>query len=298
MRVTQSMLSNNFLKHLSNNYDKMGKIQEQMNTQKKITRPSDDPVVAMKGVAYRTNLTEVQQFKRNFTEAHNWLDNTDAALDQAKKALERIRQLTVQASNGTLEENQRASIAEEVQQLKNQIADVANTQVGDKYIFNGTDTLNPPTSVDANGNIVVKTPSNNNPVKLELANGVYIQVNSVNSDTNGIFNQELFDSMDKLITNLEADDQDALKQDLDNLDTHINNLVNERATVGARSNRIELMEDRIDQQEISVTKMMSKNEDADMEKVITDLITQEAVQRASLGVGARIIQPTLLDFLR
>ncbi len=298
MRVTQSMLSNNFLKHLSNNYDKMGKIQEQMNTQKKITRPSDDPVVAMKGVAYRTNLTEVQQFKRNFTEAHNWLDNTDAALDQAKKALERIRQLTVQASNGTLEENQRASIAEEVQQLKNQIADIANTQVGDKYIFNGTDTLNPPTSVDANGNIVVKTPSNNNPVKLELANGVYIQVNSVNSDTNGIFNQELFDSMDKLITNLEADDQDALKQDLDNLDTHINNLVNERATVGARSNRIELMEDRIDQQEISVTKMMSRNEDADMEKVITDLITQEAVQRASLGVGARIIQPTLLDFLR
>lgn len=298
MRVTQSMLSNNFLKHLSNNYDKMGKIQEQMNTQKKITRPSDDPVVAMKGVAYRTNLTEVQQFKRNFTEAHNWLDNTDAALDQAKKALERIRQLTVQASNGTLEENQRASIAEEVQQLKNQIADIANTQVGDKYIFNGTDTLNPPTSVDANGNIVVKTPSNNNPVKLELANGVYIQVNSVNSDTNGIFNQELFDSMDKLITNLEADDQDALKQDLDNLDTHINNLVNERATVGARSNRIELMEDRIDQQEINVTKMMSKNEDADMEKVITDLITQEAVQRASLGVGARVIQPTLLDFLR
>ncbi|MFH5778017.1 flagellar hook-associated protein FlgL [Heyndrickxia oleronia] len=298
MRVTQSMLSNNFLKHLSNNYDKMGKIQEQMNTQKKITRPSDDPVVAMKGVAYRTNLTEVQQFKRNFTEAHNWLDNTDAALDQAKKALERIRQLTVQASNGTLEENQRASIAEEVKQLKSQIADIANTQVGDKYIFNGTDTLNPPTSVDANGNIVVKTPSNNNPVKLELANGVYIQVNSVNSDTNGIFNQELFDSMDKLITNLEADDQDALKQDLDNLDTHINNLVNERATVGARSNRIELMEDRIDQQEISVTKMMSKNEDADMEKVITDLITQEAVQRASLGVGARIIQPTLLDFLR
>ncbi|MDH5161278.1 flagellar hook-associated protein FlgL [Heyndrickxia oleronia] len=298
MRVTQSMLSNNFLKHLSNNYDKMGKIQEQMNTQKKITRPSDDPVVAMKGVAYRTNLTEVQQFKRNFTEAHNWLDNTDAALDQAKKALERIRQLTVQASNGTLEENQRASIAEEVKQLKSQIADIANTQVGDKYIFNGTDTLNPPTSVDANGNIVVKTPSNNNPVKLELANGVYIQVNSVNSDTNGIFNQELFDSMDKLITNLEADDQDALKQDLNNLDTHINNLVNERATVGARSNRIELMEDRIDQQEISVTKMMSKNEDADMEKVITDLITQEAVQRASLGVGARIIQPTLLDFLR
>ena len=77
MRVTQSMLSNNMLTNLSSSYDRLGKLQDQMNTQKKITRPSDDPVVAMKGMTYRTNLMEVEQYKRNFNEAYNWVENTD-----------------------------------------------------------------------------------------------------------------------------------------------------------------------------------------------------------------------------
>lgn len=294
MRVTQSMLSNNFLKNISNSYEKMGKISEQMQTQKKITRPSDDPVVAMKGIAYRTNLTQVQQYKRNYTEAHNWIDNSDAALDQATKALQRIRDLTIQANNGTLEGNQRDSVAKEIAQLRDQIKEVANTKVGDKYLFNGTDTLTPPVGDVTGENPVVST--NENPVKLELAQGVYIQVNSSGKD---VFSADLFKNLNSLLNKLKPENETVdLGDDIDNLDKNINTLINERATIGARSNRIDLMEDRIDQQEVSATKMMSENEDADMEKVITDLMTQESVQRASLGMGARIIQPTLLDFLR
>lgn len=302
MRVTQSMLSNNFLKNISNSYEKMGKISEQMQTQKKITRPSDDPVVAMKGIAYRTNLAEVQQYKRNFTEAHNWIDNSDAAMDQAKKALDRIRELTVNANNGTLEGDQRNAIAKEIEQLRDQLKEVANTRVGDKYLFNGTDTLKPPVGditgkkLDANGNPVYEVSTNDSPVKLELSKGVYIQVNSSGKE---VFSEDLFKDINSLLNKLDPNNSSVdLGEDLSNLDKHINTLINERATIGARDNRIELMEDRIDQQEVNATKMMSKNEDADMEKVIMDLVTQESIQRASLGMGARIIQPTLLDFLR
>ncbi|GIN85246.1 flagellar hook-associated protein 3 [Heyndrickxia sporothermodurans] len=292
MRVTQSMLSNNFLKNISKSYDQMGKISEQMQTQKKITRPSDDPVVAMKGIAYRTNLLEGQQYKRNFSEAHNWMDNTDAALDQANKALQRIRELTVKASTETLDSDQRKSISKEIEQLRNQLAEIANTKVGDKYIFNGTDTLKKPVGDVTGANPEVST--NNNPVTLELSKGVYIQVNST-----GVFTEDLFTGLNNLLDKLNSgDDKVALDDDLKNIDDSMNHIINERATVGARSNRIELMEDRIDQQEILATKMMSKNEDVDMEKVITDLVMQESVQRATLGMGARIIQPSLLDFLR
>ena len=103
MRVTQSMLSSNSLRNLSESYRKMGKYQDQLATGKKIARPSDDPVVAMKGMTYRTNLMEVEQYKRNFNEAYNWVENTDSALDQATSALHRIRDLTTQASNDTYE---------------------------------------------------------------------------------------------------------------------------------------------------------------------------------------------------
>lgn len=301
MRVTQSMLSNNFLKNISKSYDQMGKISEQMQTQKKITRPSDDPVVAMKGIAYRTNLLEGQQYKRNFSEAHNWMDNTDAALDQATKALQRIRDLTLQANNGTLEEDQKKSISKEIEQLRDQLAEIANTRVGDKYIFNGTDTLKPPvgditgTKIDPNTNApIYEVSQNDKPVNLELSKGVYIQVNST-----GIFTEDLFSGINKLLDKLNSGDTKGnLDGDLTNIDKSINSIVNERATVGARDNRIQLMEDRIDQQEVIATKMMSQNEDVDIEKVITDLVMQESVQRATLGMGARIIQPSLLDFLR
>nr|WP_259549292.1 flagellar hook-associated protein FlgL [Heyndrickxia oleronia] len=292
MRVTQSMLSNNFLNNMDKSYEKMGKITEQMYTQKKITRPSDDPVVAMKGVFYRTNLKEVEQFKRNFTEAHNWIDNTDAALDQATKVMQRIRDLTLQAANGTLDGAERNAVGKEVEQLRDQLAEIGNTKVGDKFLFNGTDTTNAPV-VDVT-TIPADVSQNTNPVKLELSKGSYIQVNTENPLTSDIFDQlnQLIDKLDPNNTNPNFD------SDLGNLDAGINKILNARSTLGARSNRIELMEDRIDQQGINATSMMSKNEDADMEKVITDLVTQEAVQRASLGMGARIIQPTLLDFLR
>jgi len=291
MRVTQSMLSNNFLKNLSNSYDKMGKIQEQVSTQKKITRPSDDPVVAMKGIGYRTDLQEVSQFKRNFSEAHNWVDNTDDALNQASQIMQRISEITNQASNGTLTDTERSSIAKEVTQLRDQLADIANTKVGEKYIFNGTDTSTKPVDL-------TKTPPvsiNTNPVKIELSKGVYIQVNS---DATNVFSSDLFDKLDKLATDLESNNPTNIDQYIDVVNNFNTQIVNERATVGARSNRIDLMEDRIGQQQVSVTKMMSDNEDVDMEQAITDLMTQESVQRAALGVGAKIIQPTLLDFLR
>ncbi|MFC4182826.1 flagellar hook-associated protein FlgL [Saccharococcus thermophilus] len=301
MRVTQNMLANNMLKHLSTSYANLGKYQEQLSTGKKINRPSDDPVVAMKGIAYRTNLTEVEQFKRNFSEAYNWVENSDAALDKATQALQRIRELVVQASNDTYEETQRQAISQEIKQLTEQLVTIANTKVGDKYIFNGTNTLEPP--VQMNGTSIT-TSDNTGEVKIELAKGIYI---GVNVDPTKVFHYDASQKGKGLFSDLQS-----LANDLDNpaktgkdineylgyIDQHINNLLSARAELGARMNRIELMEDRIDSQQVIAEKMLSDNEDVDMEKVITDLKTQESVHRAALAVGARIIQPTLVDFLR
>lgn len=293
MRVTQSMLSNNMLSRLSNSYGRLGKLYEQINTQKKITRPSDDPVVAMKGMSYRTAVLEVEQYQRNFGEAYNWVENTDSALDKATQALHRIRELTVQASNDTYEETQRQGISEEVKQLKEHLAQIANTKFGNKYLFNGTDTMSPPVDIEKNPPAVSQ---NSQPVLIELAKGVEIPVNANPQKT---FSQGLFTDVNDLITKLDSGATGKeLNGFLSKLDTHIDAMTYERASMGARLNRIELMEDRINEQEVIAKRIMSENEDIDIEKAITELKTQESVHRASLGVGARIIQPTLMDFLR
>jgi flagellar hook-associated protein 3 FlgL len=294
MRITQSMMSNRMLTNLSNSYSDLNKYSQQLSSGKKITKPSDDPVVATKGMSYRTEVRDVEQYKRNLSEAQTWIDNSDSALGNATSALQRIRELAVQASNGTYDEGQRGNIAQEVDQLKEQLASIANTQVNEKYIFNGSDTNTAPVTINDDGSATVDF--NTNAVSLTLSKGVEVKMNA---DGEAVFGEKLFNDLENLSAALRSDGSDEdLDQYIGALDENIDNLVNERADLGARMNRMDLVASRLDDQELSATKLMSDNEDADMEEVIMNLTSQEAVHRAAMSAGARIIQPTLMDFLR
>ncbi|MBU3571873.1 flagellar hook-associated protein FlgL [Priestia aryabhattai] len=293
MRVTQGMLAANSLKQISNSYNKLETLQNQLSTGKKITRPSDDPVVATKGMAYRSNLSEVNQYKRNLTEAQSWFDSSESGLEQVNSILQRTKELVVQGLNGTNESDDRQAIAREIEQLKLDYMQVGNTQVAGNYIFNGVNVGAPPISENASG--MIESNINLDPFSVEVSKGIQLRVN-IHSEN--IFGQGAFDLMNNVQTAFEQNDVNSLKELSTQVDTKLSTLLAERSELGARSNRLELIENRLDSQEITATKMLSNNEDADIEKVITDLTVQESVHRAALGVGAQIIQPTLLDFLR
>jgi flagellar hook-associated protein 3 FlgL len=291
MRVTQSMLSNNMLRNLSNSYNRLGKLQEQIASQKKFTKPSDDPVAAMRGLGYRTDLNRIEQYQRNIGEVKNWIDTTDSTLDKAGLALQKIRELTVQASNGSLEENQRSYIATEIEQLKEHLIDLGDTQIGGKYIFNGTKTDKKPS--DLNFSNAVGT------IEIEVFSGIKLQVNTEGKNLFADFTDPNGD-IQKLIDDLKSPSADptVLTNYIGKIDKQLDKFLTERANIGARQNRVDLMGDRLQQQEVFSTRILSNNEDLDVERAITELTTQESVHRAALGIGARIIQPSLMDFLR
>ncbi|MGJ9385220.1 flagellar hook-associated protein FlgL [Salipaludibacillus sp. CF4.18] len=295
MRVTQSMMANSSLRHLGNSFESLKNYSDQLSTGKKISRPSQDPVVAMNGMRYRTQVAETEQFKRNLSEAYNWMDTADSTLGQSTDALQRVRELTVQASNDSYEETQRANIAKEVTQLREHLESMANTRSNNKYIFNGTDTTNPPVSVDGAGNYTVSDNEQN--VEIELLKGVKVPVNI---RPQNVYSEELFQDIQELENALNDENTTAedLSAMLDVLDGHINNTVNERAELGARMNRVEMMDSRIQEQEVIAKRIMSDNEDAEIEQVITKLLAQENVHRAALSSTSKIIQPSLMDFLR
>lgn len=286
------MLSSNSLRNLSKSYDRLGVYQNQVSTGKKITKPSDDPVVAMKGMTYRSNLREVQQYKRNLSELYLWMDNSEAGMEQANNAIQRIRELVVQGKNGTYSDDDKRAIAREIEQLKDDLITVANTKVAGRYIFNGTDVGTQPV---APGNPPTVS-HNTDDYLVEISRGIKLKgnVNPAN-----VFSQDLFDTIQQIQDNLDGiagtQDLDTLLGDLDRI---IDTFSAERSELGARYNRLEMVENRIDLQEVVSSRILSDNEDADLERVITDLTVQESVHRAALGVGARIIQPSLLDFLR
>ncbi|MGS2778886.1 flagellar hook-associated protein FlgL [Robertmurraya sp. GLU-23] len=293
MRVTQGMLASNSLRNLSNSYTQMGKFQDQLSTGKKITKPSDDPVVAMKGMYYRSNLTEVEQYKRNLSESYLWMENSEAGVEHVNEALQRVRELTIQGSNGTLSETDKQAIAREVDQIKQDIMNVANTQVAGRYIFNGTNTTNPP--VAEGGDNAPQVTLNTNDYMIEVSRGVSLKANT---NPSNVFSQEMFNTLHEIQKTLEGSGAGNLDSLLSDLDKQMDTLSAERSELGARYNRLEMVEARIDQQEVIATRILSDNEDADIERVIMDLTTQESVHRAALSVGAKIIQPTLMDFLR
>ncbi|MFD1926870.1 flagellar hook-associated protein FlgL [Sporosarcina siberiensis] len=307
MRITQSMLSNNMLRNLSTSYYKMGKLQEQINTGKKVNRPSDDPVVAMKGMGYRMQVDKVAQYQRNMGEVHNRLDSSDDALDKVGSALIRVQELTVDAANDTKTHDDRLKILKEIEQLQAQVRDLANTKVGDKHLFSGTKTDSPLFGENAAGDktiggVVMPVSPGTIPaegfekdITIEVFDGVELNVN-----TNGykLF-KELDDVMSGLIATIKAGKSgEEISNHLKDINKAQDSVLETRADIGARQNRAEMMENRLESQEAAAKKQMSENEDIDYEKTITEMITQESIHRAALSVGARIIQPSLVDFLR
>ncbi|MBO1511746.1 flagellar hook-associated protein FlgL [Metabacillus bambusae] len=306
MRVTQSMLASNSLKNLSNSYSKLGKYQDQLATGKKISRPSDDPVVAIKGMFYRTNLTEVEQYQRNLNEAYTWMENSEAGIEHATQIVQRVRELLVQGNNESNSPEDLKSIGVEIAELKEDLMGVANTQVAGKYIFNGTEThsapIQDPVSLDADGNYDYSM--NKSKFGVEVSKGVQLQVNI---DANNVFGKDIMNTLKDIEEALidgslhEDADSDGLRLGDDllaKLDDHFGDLTAERSELGARYNRLELVESRLGDQEVIANRILSENEDVDIERVITDLTIQESIHRASLAVGSKIIQPTLIDFLR
>ncbi len=295
VRVTQTMLNNNMMRNLSNSMGRMDKLQEQLSSGRKISKPSDDPVVATRGMYYRSSLIENEQFQRNVGEAQSWMELTDKSLDEANSILQRVRELIIYSGDGALADDSLSAIGKEIEQIKSHLGSIANQTVGGRHIFAGTDTDNPPFDV-ATGQF---TNNNEGEIMLEVNKGIRLPINVTGTSVfsfEGTGGQDIFNLLNSMVTDLQSGKP--VTDKLKDMDEQIDNLLAVRATLGARINRIELIKGRLENEEVNVTGLMSNNEDADVAKVITDLKAQENVHRAALSAGARIIQPTLIDFLR
>lgn len=294
LRVTQNILSQNMLFNLQRNNKAMDKYQEQTSSGKKINKPSDDPVVAVRSMFYRSSLNEIDQYKRNADDGLSWMTATDEALDEVTSVVQRVRELVVQGQNGTNSPADKEAITQEINQLKEHLGEIANTQIAGKYIFAGTDVKTAPYRVDPDNADSVKAFRNSNNGKLELQVGQTnnVQINILGTDVFSYGDDGIFKLLDNIVTNIDSGDH------LKSLDNQIDNILGKRAELGARMNRMELSMSRIEGLEVSTTQLLSTEEDVDISMVITNLKAQENVQRAALAVGARIIQPTLMDFLR
>lgn len=409
MRITNNMLINNMINYIGNNLTRMDKYQNQLATGKKISVPSDDPVVAARALKLRTDVAEVEQYQRNVKDAESWMDITEDTLAKIGDVLQKARELAVQGANGTYNPDDTQKINEELKQLRTQLLHLGNSTYAGRYIFSGYKTdqklfdevtgefainvqnkesikyeigigddieINIPGgelfdnggravttgNADASLNIpaapdnTLKVNVDGDEIDITITPGTYTNINELAAEiqnqintgkqpttapvivtavgnrlqftsgstgsgsditivsgsavadlglatttqTMGTSSQKgkLIADFDKLVTAFQNGDHETISSLLSDLDDDINNVLRIRADIGARTNRVELTSNRLDSDYISFTKLMSINEDVDVAETIMNLMNEENVYRASLSGGARVIQPSLIDFLR
>ena len=115
-RITNSMLSSNYLSNMNRNLNNMQTLQTQLSSGKEISRPSDNPYKASRTMRLYSEIDANKQYNENIKDITNWLDTTDTALGQAGNLFSRVRELEVSAGNGAYENDERTAIQDEIKQ--------------------------------------------------------------------------------------------------------------------------------------------------------------------------------------
>jgi flagellar hook-associated protein 3 FlgL len=148
------MLASNSVWNLNNNLRRLNEAQEQMSTQSKIQLPSDDPITATRAIKYRNYVATVEQYQSNVDDAISWMEVTENAVSDLNDVIQRLRELTTQAANGTMTDDDKSAIAEEISQLKEQTVQIMNTSYAGRYIFGGYTTDQEPYTMDDDGRVL------------------------------------------------------------------------------------------------------------------------------------------------
>ncbi len=143
MRVTNGMIRNNMLNALHNNMSRLDTLYNQMNTLKKVQRPSDDPIITGRSLKLRINVLEAQQYKSNTDEATSWMSVTEKALSNITEILKDIRTRCVNAATDTLEAKDREKLQVDIDQLWKQLQQESNVTYVGRHVFSGYKTNEP-----------------------------------------------------------------------------------------------------------------------------------------------------------
>lgn len=138
MRVTNSMINRNSMRNMNHNKASVDRLNTQMTTQKKIQRPSEDPVTAIRSLRLRSDLSEVNQFYgKNIPDAESWLELTEAALSNMETIITDVYNLCVNGATDTLTQEDRDAILKELQQLRMQVYKEGNADSAGRTLFTG-----------------------------------------------------------------------------------------------------------------------------------------------------------------
>lgn len=292
-RVTENSIHTRVLANLQRNIAKSEKIQDQLSSGKQINRPSDSPTGTISSMQLRTETRANEQYVRNADDGLGWLGSVENTLSTTSALLNRVRDLTVQGLNsGSNSPAANEALASEIDQIRESMISLANTKYLDRPIFGGTTAGG--TAYDADGGYVGDAGQTSRTV----AAGTKVRVDATGPEAFGSGDTQLFTVLKDLSDSIRAGDTTAMQDNLKKLDTASNIMKTTHSDIGARYNRLTQMKQSAHDRLLTVTSQLSDIEDVDLPKTIMEMQLQQTSYQAALAASAKVIQPSLIDFLR
>ena len=292
-RVTQSMMSNRSVLSLQAGLGRLARTQEQLSTGRVLNRPSDSPTDTTSAMRIRASMADHHQYARNAEDGLGWLAQIDSTLGSALAQVSRARDIGMQAMNAVSQSPQtREALAVEVDQLRASLISAANTTYLDRPVFGGL--VAGTTAYDASGAYVGVSGD----VSRSVAKDVHVPVNADGPTVFGPDGASLFDDLAELSTALRAGDYSTVQAKLGTLHTAQGRITSARTDAGTRTNTLERAVQAAKDMTLSLTTSLTELENVDLPRATIDLKMQEVAYQAALAATARLVQPSLVDFLR
>lgn len=294
MRITHRMISDTTIRNMRNNLSKLESLHSSITTGKRLTRPSDDPAAVARTLTYTGDLAAGEVFLRTMDSSLSWMSATDSALDDAGNLLQRARELAVQGANGVLTPDDMKRIGAEVDNLLEQMVVTGNASIRGQRLFAGQQIDGDPFPANA-GTPGYTYAGDAGQMRREYDIGAYLTINTPGQATF----DPAFTALINLRDHLNAGNGTAISSsDITAVDQALDTILSARAEVGAKINRVEAAQGRQNLLQVNLEELRSKSEDTDFTEAVSKFSIQETVYKASLEVGGKAIQPSLLDYLR
>jgi len=307
MRVTNRQVAEAITRDIYKNHQLLLDAQIRVSSGKKILRPSDDPIGMRKVLDYRKILSSIDQYNRNIDHGKTQIELTETALDEIDSMLTEAKKWALEYGSGNNDDLRETALIN-VQSIYESIMDLANTKIGDSYIFGGHVTNTAPFSRDADGipgtadDYTASYGGDDGDITVLVSDNVEVKINATGRDifdVGGVGGgTDIFASLEALINALDTNDPAAAFAEVTNISNGIEQVQDVATESAVYYGRLESAESHLIQYKSNIQDMLGETEDVDMAQAIVELQLQETAYLTCLESAAKIIQPSLVDFVK
>lgn len=310
-RISSAYSTDQAVYYMNNNLLSLSQLQQKISSGHNINTPADNPVGLTQILNLSNALSADERYTQNITAATTETGEADSVMSQMTDIINQAKQLATEGANFDNNQTGLNALADQVDEMISQMVQLGNTNVAGKYIFGGMVTNQPPfTRVGDNVTYSGTPPTESFARPVEISQNVTVNVNvngqnllgndTVTNPATPTFSASsggVFQTLVELKLNLQNGQTDQVRQRIDDLSNDLNTVLTQQTQVGAIENQLTMTQNRINDRKTTLTQQYSDIQTVNMPEAISNLNAEQDTFQASLGVAARVLQTSILNYL-